>query len=65
MARIQPTTESDGANPDLAEAAEVVEAPAPACTQEHESAPALVRFGGRGADENALGDLYVLAPKAA
>ena len=29
------------------------------------SAPALVLFGGRGADENALGDLYVLAPKAA
>ena len=44
MVKVQPTTDHDGvaaaAPSDLAEAAE---APAPACTQEHESEPALVR----------------------
>ena len=44
MARIQPTAESDGAAPVLAE---VVEEPAPACTQAHES---------DGAEEAALLD---------
>ena len=39
MARIQPTAESDGAPPDLAEAAEAAEAPATACAQVHEAQP--------------------------